>query len=1117
MLTLIATMKAMTWTHGNHSDSETLTDLDDLFPSHVNELRVASDTKASLVSPAFTEIPTAPTATLGTNTNQLATTAFVLANGGTGDVLLGGDLGHTTAAPWVTSTHLSSPLPVAQGGTNSTTAGAALTALGTGTATITGPTTFNAGTFLDKGNQVFDVTAFGAVGDGSTDSTSGILGAITAAVTAGGGGIYFPDGIYNITSAFNLNNKPNLRFFCSAPASATIQIPQASLSNFANLYMFYGQSTSADVVFENLRLYGRYSVYTAPPGSQGGGLSPGKRWTIKNCLIEDFNYFGLFVGVNTVDTKVIYNRFKGPGRGPDHLGGGGGTNVEIAHNVWESDIVGNAIDVVGGSYNVHDNWNYSIHNFYFEGVIKSKIKDNHHPNGGSIVVQSDSGYAPAIITNSNDVEVNHNSLTGGGAITFTITMDGVKTSTVGGVFHAIGNTIDSPLDYGILFHAGHGAGSDISSWGNGNVVADNTVINANANNDSSMNTGLAIINPSGINIAQGLDVVVSNNACVDTRVTPQQNYGIQIGQNSFVAANSEPNRVTLSANRISGTVSGDTNIASPTYTTDYVEYGKNILLTTGSITLPSGTLSIGTAAATKPLTVAANSSQDVWQIKNFAGTDKWHLAVTSGTAFDVIETGVASRLKLAAGGGVTLTGLLTTGSLSAGAGTLTSLTLDGSGSSASGPLLINGSGTFNDLAVLRTNAGTAKWTFGIKSGTDFDITETGVANNRFYIKVGGNVGIGTASPSTLLQVAGTVTATLFAGSGASLTTLSEASLSSAVAIARGGTGQTTASTGFNALSPLTTAGDILYGGASGAGTRLAPGTSVQLLHGGTTPSWSAISLTADVSGVLPIANGGTNSATQNWVDLTTAQASIAGAKTFTSPLTIDGSGTSSIPQTIKGSASFNDLVQYKNNSGTAKWTWGLTSGNDLDLTEAGVANHRIYVAAGGNIGFRNITAPGAALHLPAGSTAATSGPLKFTSGPLMTTAEIGVIEFLTDTFYGTITTGAARNTFAMLEKAQTWSAAQTINANLILGTAGNKLNITTGSNASVGTGTLVGGTVTISTTAVTANSLIFLQDTASSITNVGTLTVSAKVAGTSFTVTSTLVLDVSTFNWWIIN
>lgn len=61
-----------------------------------------------------------------------------------------------------------------------------------------------------------------------------------------------------------------------------------------------------------------------------------------------------------------------------------------------------------------------------------------------------------------------------------------------------------------------------------------------------------------------------------------------------------------------------------------------------------------------------------------------------------------------------------------------------------------------------------------------------------------------------------------------------------VAIAGGGTGQTTANAAFNALSPMTTGGDLIYGGASGAATRLANGTAGQVLQSnGTTlaPTW----------------------------------------------------------------------------------------------------------------------------------------------------------------------------------------------------------------------------------------------------------------------------------------
>jgi len=46
--------------------------------------QAALDLKANLASPTFTGVPTAPTAAVATNTTQLATTAFVLANGGAG-------------------------------------------------------------------------------------------------------------------------------------------------------------------------------------------------------------------------------------------------------------------------------------------------------------------------------------------------------------------------------------------------------------------------------------------------------------------------------------------------------------------------------------------------------------------------------------------------------------------------------------------------------------------------------------------------------------------------------------------------------------------------------------------------------------------------------------------------------------------------------------------------------------------------------------------------------------------------------------------------------------------------------------------------------------------------
>jgi hypothetical protein len=58
---------------------------------------------------------------------------------------------------------------------------------------------------------------------------------------------------------------------------------------------------------------------------------------------------------------------------------------------------------------------------------------------------------------------------------------------------------------------------------------------------------------------------------------------------------------------------------------------------------------------------------------------------------------------------------------------------------------------------------------------------------------------------------------------------------------------------------------------------------------GATNTFTAIPLTTAVTGILPIANGGTGSATQNFVDLSTTQ-TVGGAKTFSSVVTLGTSG-----------------------------------------------------------------------------------------------------------------------------------------------------------------------------------------------------------------------------------
>ena len=80
----------------------------------------------------------------------------------------------------------------------------------------------------------------------------------------------------------------------------------------------------------------------------------------------------------------------------------------------------------------------------------------------------------------------------------------------------------------------------------------------------------------------------------------------------------------------------------------------------------------------------------------------------------------------------------------------------------------------------------------------------------------------------------------------------------------------------------------------------------------------------------------------------------------------------------------------------------------------------------------------------------------------------------------------------------------------------NGLKITEGTNARMGKATLVAGTVVLNTNAVTANSRIFLMDQTPNGGTPGTSYISARTAGTSFTITSTNAGDVSDVAWIII-
>jgi len=183
-----------------------------------------------------------------------------------------------------------------------------------------------------------------------------------------------------------------------------------------------------------------------------------------------------------------------------------------------------------------------------------------------------------------------------------------------------------------------------------------------------------------------------------------------------------------------------------------------------------------------------------------------------------------------------------------------------------------------------------------------------------------------------------------------------------IALNRGGTGQSTKAAGFNALSPMSAAGDVIYGGTSGAGTALAIGTAGQVLTvnaGATAPVWAApatsgtvtsVSGTGTVNGISlsgtvtssgsltlggtldlssPPAIGGTTPAAGSFTTLTASSTTAFGANGSNNPTFKSAAGTGGTTTTFPWISTFH-------NSSSAVLSASNTSGNStLVLTSQG--------------------------------------------------------------------------------------------------------------------------------------------------------------------------------------
>lgn len=166
--------------------------------------------------------------------------------------------------------------------------------------------------------------------------------------------------------------------------------------------------------------------------------------------------------------------------------------------------------------------------------------------------------------------------------------------------------------------------------------------------------------------------------------------------------------------------------------------------------------------------------------------------------------------------------------------------------------------------------------------------------NTFTPATGILKGVATSSTTTAAVAAdiyglwsGCTSANFLRGDGSCAAVSLAANVSGVLPVANGGT---------NLASYAI--GDLIYASGTTALSKLIAGTSVQVLHSGTTPSWSAVNLTADVTGTLGVTNGGNGLATAAQGDLRYASAAntlVALPKDTNATRYLSNTGTSNNP------------------------------------------------------------------------------------------------------------------------------------------------------------------------------------------------------------------------------